>query len=128
MKAQLVYDLPASRRTQVATRVKNGRLVVPEGTILEGRQLRPWWYVQMGCAIPLDDECIRAAGMTLAQIDHQLVHYKAKVAGIQPEDMAAFLAGAMTGYDDNGDWIPGPKYADWAAKHSSLILDSDEDE
>lgn len=134
MKAELVKDLMASPRTRVPTVINSdGKPIVPKGTVIEGRELRPWFYVQMGAAIPLDDECRIAAGLTDAQIDVQVYLYEAKRAGIQPEDMAAWRAGAMTGYDEEGEWIPGPAYTDWLAAHSSILLpgdsnDDDDDE
>ncbi len=132
MKAQLVKDLRATPSTKVP--IVDG--IVPKGTVIEGVALRPWFYVQMGAAVPLDDECRMAAGMTDDQIDLQCKLYEAKLAGIQPEDMAAWKAGAMTGYDpETGDWIPGPNYAEWRAKFgsSSIYLpggneDDDDDE
>ncbi|MFA7121297.1 MAG: hypothetical protein WC277_07430 [Bacilli bacterium] len=132
MKAELVKDLVASPRTVVPTVMDaDGHRIVPKGTVIEGVAMRPWFYVQMGAAVPLDGECRMAAGLTEAQIDVQVKLYEAKRAGIQPEDMAAWQAGAMTGYDEEGDWIPGPKYTDWLAAHSSIILpggDYDDDD
>lgn len=126
MRAQLVKDLKATPSTKVPS--VDG--IVPKGTVLDGSELRPWWYVQMGAAVPLDDECRMAAGMTDAEIDLQTQLYEAKVAGIQPEDMAAWRAGAMTGYDENGEWIPGPEYAAWRAKFgsSTILLPGGNDE
>lgn len=133
MRAELVKDLMATPHTKAPTVAgPNGRPIVPKGTVLEGKELRPWFYVQMGAAIPLDDECRIAAGMTDQEIDAQVYLYEAKRAGIQPEDMAAWRAGAMTGYDEEGEWIQGPNYLDWMAKHSSIILpggnEDDDDE
>ena len=118
MQAQLVRDLPATPSTKVP--VVDG--VVPKGTVIEGRACRPWFYVQMGAAIPLDDECRMAAGLTDDQIELQVKLYEAKLAGIQPEDMAAWKANAMTGYDENGEWIPGPEYSAWRAKFGSSSI------
>lgn len=124
MRAELVKDLMATPHTRVPS--VNG--IVPKGTVIEGREARPWFYVQMGAAIPLDDECRIAAGMTDQEIDSQVYLYEAKRAGIQPEDMAAWRAGAMTGYDEEGEWIQGPNYLDWMAKHSSIILTGDDED
>ncbi len=133
MKAQLVKTLIATPHTDPllvrgpVTR-EHPYGTVPAGTELDGTDVRPWWYVQMGAAVPLDDECRMAAGMTDGEIDIQVQLYEAKRAGIQPEDMAAWRAGAMTGYDEEGEWIPGPKYTDWLAKHSNIILPGGNDD
>ena len=33
--------------------------------------------------------------------------------GIAPEDYQAYRAGAMVGYDGDGNWIPGPHFDAW---------------
>lgn len=80
------------------------------GTVLEHPE--SYKLVQMGVAKPADDECVKAAGMDAAKMKAATQAYKRLEAGIAPEDFAAFDAGEMLGYDEDGEWIPGPNYVE----------------
>lgn len=69
-----------------------------------------WKLVRNGCAIPADAECeARCEGIDTADA---AARYKAVSLGIHPDDLTAFRNGEMIGYDDAGEWIPGPNYRD----------------
>jgi hypothetical protein len=93
---------------KVATEVDGKKVYVekPAGHIHE----RPDAYklVQHGNAIPADDECRKACGMTEKDMEHAQKSYRRIAAGIQPEDYQAFDDGLMIGYDPLGNPIPGP--------------------
>jgi hypothetical protein len=80
--------------------------------------------VQGGFAVPMDDECREASNRTPAQIAVAQHAYARTAAGIDPEDFEAYEKGYMTGYLD-GEWIPGPNYAEWEALQKEL---EDEDD
>jgi hypothetical protein len=66
--------------------------------------------VQMGCAVPADAECEEAHGMTLQQLQAAQHAYVRTELGIHPDDFAAYEAGVMIGYNDDGSYKPGPNY------------------
>ena len=66
--------------------------------------------VQAGVAIPADEECRLACGMSQAEIDLAQKHYPALEAGIDPNDRKAWFAGEMIGYNLDGSPIPGPNF------------------
>lgn len=106
MKARLLIDLPATNSTRVPT---VGDMVIA-GTIIDIRAA--WFYVRLGIAEPLDEECRRAAGMTPEMIAAARTRYERARRGIHPDDNEAFDAGMMIGYDADGEWIPGPNFQD----------------
>lgn len=70
--------------------------------------------VRAGFAIPVDDECRDAAGMTIEQWkEARFMHDRAQLR-VHPEDYDAYAKGYMIGYD-KGKWIPGPNHAEWLA-------------
>jgi hypothetical protein len=78
---------------------------LPAGTVIDNPDA--YRLVQMGVAVPVDDECRVRAGMTPEQLTAANIAYQATVNGIQPEDIAAFRAGAITGYTPDGEPLPG---------------------
>lgn len=87
---------------------RSGR--VPAGTILENPDVHT--LVRLGMAVPADDECAKAAGMTPEQMK-AAQHAQEKVRlGIHPDDFEAFDAGIMRGYNPDGTFIPGPNAPD----------------
>ncbi len=64
--------------------------------------------VRMGVAAPADAECQARANRTPEQIAEAARHYERLARGIHPTDWPAFDAGLMTGYDAQGNPIPGP--------------------
>lgn len=82
-------------------------------------------FVQNGDAVAEDDECREAANRTPEQLA-AAQHARERLArGIHPEDWPAYEAGYMIGYDPDGEWIPGPNYAEYAAAEQAA---EDEDE
>lgn len=108
---------------RVAEKVNGKKVYVekPAGHIHE----RPDAYrlVQHGNAIPADDECREACGMTDEDMEYAQKSYRRTAAGIHPDDYAAFDAGLMTGYDPDGKPIPGPN-----AEEEEDDLEFDENE
>lgn len=119
MKAKFLMPL------KVATEVDGKKVYVeqPAGYIHEDPDA--YKLVQHGNAIPEDDECRRACGMTEDEMAYAQKSYKRISAGIQPEDYQAFDEGLMIGYDAKGEPIPGPNAE---RDEDDLELDEDEDE
>lgn len=66
--------------------------------------------VKQGCAIPMDEECRDRAGMTDEQIAAAQAQYEKVALGIHPEDYELFDGGVIVGYDDKGNYKPGPNF------------------
>jgi hypothetical protein len=64
--------------------------------------------VHAGMAVPEDDECRKACGMTDAQIAEVVKAQNAVSKGIAPEDYDKFHRGEILGYNEDGSYIPGP--------------------
>jgi len=84
----------------------------------------------MGGAMPADEECKRAVGMTPVELTAvQNAQDKARL-GIAPEDYEAYDQGIMRGYNPDGTFIPGPNYEEAAweqrKKNSPIIIVEDE--
>lgn len=112
---------------ECGTRVgqRSGR--VPAGTVLENPHVHT--LVRQGIAIPEDDECAKAAGMTPEQMT-VAQHARQRVRlGIAPDDFEAFDQGIMVGYKPDGSFIPGPNYADHVLeenrKHGPIIIEDE---
>ena len=80
----------------------------------------------MGIAVPADDECAQAAGLTPVQMQ-AAQHAQERVRlGVHPDDYEAFDAGIMAGYNPDGTFVPGPNYADHIVeenrKHGPIII------
>lgn len=86
--------------------------VKPSGTVIDHHQA--YLLVQMGVAVPEDQECRMKAGMNGNQMIAAQHAYERVNRGISPEDYEAFDKGIMTGYNPDGSWVPGPNYDDWA--------------
>lgn len=67
-----------------------------------------YWQVRQGTAIPVDEECRDAAGMSEEAMQRAQAAYERTNRGIHPDDYAKYEAGEIAGYDGNGDYIPGP--------------------
>jgi hypothetical protein len=87
---------------------------VPRGFILD----HPEAFLQVRCggADPADEECAKAAGMTVEQMAQAQRTWERANKGIRPEDFAAFDAGLIDGYDADGKPIPGPHAAQGSAQ------------
>jgi hypothetical protein len=89
---------------------RNGRMVTIRCWKVGGVVDHPDAYrlVQMGVAVPGDEKCAVAAGMSDAQIAAAQQAAERLRRGIHPSDFAAFDAGLMAGYNGDGSHIPGP--------------------
>ena len=133
MKAALVLEqfvdvdsVPEYQRQSIQFRPdKKGK---PEaffavGTVYEGgHAIR---ICQTGQGKPLDDECAKAVGMSVDQLQSAQVEYKMNALGInRKEDRELFKAGVILGYDDKLNYIHGPNWDKYqAAKTDSIDED-----
>ena len=78
----------------------------PVGTVIEHPDA--YKLVQLGVAVPEDEECIRRANMTELQMAQAQQGQRRVSLGIHPEDYEAFDAGEIAGYYPDGTAIPGP--------------------
>ncbi len=127
MQARLIRQLKWNGRAGSKRTLPDGYTgsleVAPAGTVIEDHNC--YMLVRMGVAVPADDECTRAANMSEEQLTAAQKAYPRLEAGITQEDLAAYDAGLMTGYDNEGDWIPGPNAPDDA---EDLELDDDDED
>lgn len=66
-----------------------------------------YWAVRHGWAVPADDECRDAAGMTEEQLQAAMKLYPKIAAGIVPADYDLYDAGVITGYTAIDSLVPG---------------------
>jgi hypothetical protein len=109
--------------------LRNKRMVdVPffkRGAILEEKNC--FMLVEMGCAIPADEECQKACGMTPEMIRAAMRAQDKVSLGISPEDYEKFDAGEIAGYNPDGSYKPGPNFKA-AAPVAPLAEDDDEED
>jgi hypothetical protein len=65
--------------------------------------------VQLGYAIPDDDECREAAGMNALQMVAAQKAIERTIRGIHPDDFSLFDAGVIAGYQPDANWDGGPE-------------------
>lgn len=118
MKARLEYDTerinPAYNRREHMKRGKSYRTSIyapaPKGTIITAPDA--FRLVQIGIAVPADDECRERCGMTEHDIAARVLRYESTHKGIWPEDRQRFEDGELAGYakDEKGNIVdvPGP--------------------
>lgn len=114
-------DLPPEYVNKLGFVRRKGRqlpvAIFPKGTEFEGPHALH--LVSTGQAMPSDDECKAACGMTPGQLARNSRAYSAAANGIGGEkDLAMFLAGAIDGYgpgstDENPVYIHGPNWKAW---------------
>jgi len=69
------------------------------------------FFVRQGMAEPADAECEAAVtGLDLAKVQHA---YDRQAKGIHPKDWKLYDAGFIAGYDEEGEYLPGPNYAEY---------------
>lgn len=130
MKSALVIDcdvnantLPEYLKPFIQWRFEAGNPVeyLPVGTVFDGPETvtldrggkkvqipQPAFLVMVGQAVPGDDECALACGMTLDQAKVKQREYLAATKGITGgNDMKLFMAGVIDGYD-----VKNPKHSD----------------
>lgn len=134
MKAALVLDqfadvsalTPEQAKLIVwKTIYKKPEAVFPAGTVFEGDDaLR---MCGTGQAMPIDDECAQACGLSAAQLASLQVGYKMDTLGInRKEDRELYRAGVILGYDKDLKYIHGPNWdAYQAAKLDSAMSEDD---
>ena len=139
MKAQIVRNdieihLPAMRPGheelyEFRSVPRNGEMVsVPfwkNGAVIDFPDC--WRLVQMGCAVPADDECARKANRNVRQMAEAKKAYDRVQAGIHPDDFELFDAGVIAGYEGNGDYKPGPNWDRHHAEQAALEEGVDDD-
>lgn len=117
MKAKFIRDdqqctspTPDESQTIVREIVQNGKPVkrrfwLKGGIVDHPRAFR---LVQLGVAVPADDECTKAAKMTDQQLKDAAHAAERLSKGIIPEDYKLFDRGVILGYNPDGSYIPGP--------------------
>lgn len=78
------------------------------GAIVESPQA--FRSVQMGVAIPADEACALRCNMTVEDMGKAQYAYERLVRRIDPDDFDIYDAGVITGYDENGEFVPGPNW------------------
>ena len=104
MKAKLTRDLEYPIHDR-----ERGRIYV--GTHKKGHvvdHIDAYLLVRLGVALPADNECILAAGMSDEMVAREERLYARTAMGISPEDWEAYDAGLIDGYHPDGSTIPGP--------------------
>lgn len=66
--------------------------------------------VEQGCALPADEECEKRVGRTPEQHAAAQHAYERLSRGIHPDDFELFDNGVITGYDAEGNYLPGPNF------------------
>lgn len=69
------------------------------------------YLVRQGVAIPADEKCAQRARRTPEQMKKAQYAYERLVRRIDVDDFDIYDAGVITGYDEKGDYIPGPNYS-----------------
>ena len=132
MKCTYTIDVDAD--TSTLTAAEKSLLSFRPGA--KGKNPIPYWkkgttrefpdayiHVQHGLALPADDECIKKVGLTKDELDALQKYYLRVSKGIHPDDFAAFDAGAITGYDAAGNYVPGPNWDAWNAARQPVKSD-----
>lgn len=111
MKAKLIRRaMKDNGRGQPETRLEIGDVIEHKDA---------YQLVRLGMAVPEDDECREKCGMTEKQMQ-AVIKLQDKVSkGIHPSDYAKYDAGEISGYDEQGNYLPGPNAA---------VFGEDEDE
>lgn len=109
-----VNALPVRYQEQIDVRIvtANGReqprAFWKVGAILDTPDC--WRLVQMGCALPADEECAAAANRTALQLAAAQAAYTRLAKGIHPDDFEKYNAGMIDGYNPDGSYKPGPNF------------------
>lgn len=69
-----------------------------------------WRLVQCGVAIPADDACREACGLSEDQMAFAQKRYEAVCRGIAPEDYQLFFNKVISGYEDDGSFKKGDNW------------------
>ena len=101
----LIFNDPERQKKMVE---RGGQWYWPAGTIEE--HPKAYILVRMGTAKPADDECTLAAAMSTPQQATAQKHNEVVRKGIHPDDYQRYFDGVITGYDIDGNDIPGPNW------------------
>lgn len=86
--------------------------------------------VRLGVAVPADDECAKACCMTSEEMEYAQERYELQYQrvqkGIKEKDFGLFNARIIDGYDEFGQYIPGPKWDEYQAALEEAGLDQQE--
>lgn len=85
------------------------------------------FFVRQGMAEPADGECAAVVGMTPKEIQALQHAYQRQAQGILPKDWRLFDAGVIAGYDEHGEYKPGPKWYEYQAELAEEDDEEDED-
>lgn len=107
-------------RRQVKIRVWN------EGAIVDHPD--SYRLVQMGLAIPADDECKDRANMSPEMIESAGFAYERLRRGIHFDDFERYGRGELIGYNADGSDIPGPNAATFDDDTMTMYGDDDDDD
>jgi hypothetical protein len=94
--------------------------IMPPGTLIDHKDA--FRLVQMGVAEAADEECDKRANVTPEEFEIAKASYERIERGIHPEDYDAYEQGLMTGYDADGNWVPGPNAPDGEEESGGLWL------
>ena len=117
MKVKLIREMQGDQCAQFL----DGKR--PAGTVIDDPEA--YLLVQLGVAIPVDEEATRAAGMSELQMNHAQRAYQKVSLGIHPEDYERFDSGEMAGYYADGSEIPGPNAT---VSEGGIFLTEEDDE
>lgn len=105
---------------------------LPVGHVIDDPQA--FRLVQIGVALPADEECRLRVNMTEGQLAQAQAAYAMGERGIHPEDRDAYAAGWMTGYRKTDDapqrdllgntsniWERGPRWDEYAARLQAAV-------
>ena len=104
VECEIAPDAPKELADQCENR--GGFLFAPIGTLIDDSNC--WRLVLQGIAEAADDDCRLWSMQTDEQRAATARASKRLLAGIHPDDFAAFDAGEMIGYDAAGNIVPGP--------------------
>lgn len=129
MQARLLFErevlefLPGTNKPCAAPQLlkqcvrRNGRLFAPAGTVIDDPNV--FWIVLNGQAEAVDEECRERTKCSDAERQKRLHAAKRLEACIEPKDYELFDAGYITGYDGDGNYVPGPNWSEYVAKRDS---------
>lgn len=112
----------------VATPRKKGRNIsfwLPVGTLIDDPNCH--FIVKMGQAEPADEECALECACTKEELAARLLAAEMLNVGIMPDDRPLYIAGYIRGYNGDGSYKPGPKWAEYQ-KLQAAADEDDEDE
>lgn len=130
MKCKLLYERELSMEANppqalINVAVKKGKLFwLPVGTIIDHPDCH--YLVKMGQASAYDEDCRAECDCSPEAETARLLAAEMLNVGINPEHRSLYIAGYIRGYDGDGKFIPGPKWAEYQA--SLRPLDKDEDD